>query len=119
LAGGYLLATVATSKTDLVDTRYVLSAVDEHIALFGKAPESYAYDRGGWSATNVASLKEKGAKDVGLAPRGKSEWEVAEPTKRALVRERAQVEAGIGTIKHQKYGFNRRAAHSTAMMAVG
>jgi hypothetical protein len=33
-----------------------------------------------------------------------------------LVRERAQVEAGIGTIKSSKYGFNHPAARSEAMM---
>jgi hypothetical protein len=33
-----------------------------------------------------------------------------------LVRERALVEAGIGTIKGSRYGFNRPAARSAALM---
>ena len=33
-----------------------------------------------------------------------------------LVRERALVEAGIGTIKSPRYGFNRPAARSEVMM---
>ena len=47
---------------------------------------------------------------------GPAEWKVSGATKDKLVRERAQVESGIGTIKHNKYGFNRPAAHSVKMM---
>lgn len=115
LRGGFLLATVATEKK-LVDSRFVLSAVDEHIALFGKPPQAYAYDRGGWSTANVTALKEKGVKEVGLAPRGNAGWTVNASMKKKLVSERAQVEGGIGTLKHHKYGFNRPAARSVAMM---
>ena len=35
-----------------------------------------------------------------------------------LVRERAQVEGGIGAIKNGRYGFNLPAARSAAMMGV-
>jgi hypothetical protein len=107
---------MATTKNELHDSRYAVDAVDEHIALFGKPPRAYAYDRGGWSAGNVAALKKKGVKEVGLAPRGRAEWNVSAATKKKLVSERAQVEGGIGTIKHAKYGFNRPAAHSERMM---
>jgi IS5 family transposase len=116
LGGGYLLATLARSKDEMHDSRYVLRAVDEHIALFGKPPEAYGYDRGGWSTENVAELKKKGVRKVGLAPRGKAEWKVGAAAKKMLVSERAQIEGGIGTIKHPKYGFNRPAARSTRMM---
>jgi hypothetical protein len=116
LKGGYLLATLATTKKELVDARFALSAVDEHIALFGKPPIAYAYDRGGWSKGNVTALKKKGVKEVGLAPRGRAEWKVSAATKKKLVSERAQIEGGIGTIKHAKYGFNRPAARSARMM---
>jgi len=116
LKGGFLLATLAKAKNELVDSRFALSAVDEHIALFGKPPVAYAYDRGGWSADNVQKLREKGVKEVGLAPRGRAEWKVSAATKKKLVSERAQVEGGIGTLKHAKYGFNRPAAHSARMM---
>ncbi len=63
-----------------------------------------------------AELKRKGVKEVGLAPRGKAAWEVSGATKKKLISERAQVEGGIGTIKHNKYGFNRPAARSAKMM---
>jgi IS5 family transposase len=116
LGGGFLLATLAKDRKELHDKRFAVSAVDEHMALFGKPPQSYAYDRGGWSDDNVAALKQRGVKDVGLAPQGKAKWKVSGKTREKLVSERAQVEGGIGSIKHQKYGFNRPAARSARMM---
>ena len=116
LGGGFLLATLAKDRKDLHDQKFAVSAVDEHAALFGKPPRSYAYDRGGWSEDNVASVKQRGVKNVGLAPQGKAKWQVSGKTREKLVSERAQVEGGIGTIKHQKYGFNRPAARSARMM---
>ena len=116
LKGGYLLASVAMDRRELVDAKFAVKAVEDHIALFGKAPNAYAYDRGGWSAANIASLKKLGVKDVGLAPRGKAEWRVSGRMKKKLVSERAQVEGGIGTLKCQRYGFNRPAARSAQMM---
>ena len=116
LAGGYLLATLAQDRRELQDTKFALRAVKDHIALFGKAPLAYAYDRGGYSAQNVSALKKLGVKDVGLAPRGRTRWAVSGAVRDRLVRERALVEAGIGTIKSPRYGFNRPAARSAAMM---
>lgn len=116
IRGGYLLGTLAKSKSELHDSRYVTAAVDEHTSLFGQAPKEYAYDRGGWSSSAVDGLKSKGVKAVGLAPRGKADWTVRGAAKKRLVSERAQVEGVIGTIKHKKYGFNRPAARSTPMM---
>ena len=116
LRGGFLLASLARERKDLVDAKFAVHAVDEHTALFGKAPKAYAYDRGGWSEENINALKRRGVKDVGLAPRGKAAWNVDGKIKEKLVSERAQIEGGIGTIKHQKYGFNRPAARSARMM---
>lgn len=118
LRGGFLLATVATNRRELVDSKFALKAVDDHIALFGKPPEAYAYDRGGYSKQNVSALKTKGVKHVGLAPLGQAPWAVHGTTREKLVRERALVEGGIGAIKNGRYGFNRPAARSAAMMGV-
>ena len=84
LRGGFVLATVATSKTELHDTKFAVSAVDEHTALFGKPPEEYGYDRGGWSDENVSKLQRMGVKRVGLAPRGSADWAVDEATRKRL-----------------------------------
>jgi hypothetical protein len=53
-----------------------------------------------------------------LAPRGRRPWQVEGKVKDRLIRERALVEGSIGTIKCPKYGFNRPAARSAAMMGV-
>ena len=51
-----------------------------------------------------------------LAPRGRVGWAVDDAMKEKLVRERALVEAGIGTLKSRRYGFNRPRARSADMM---
>jgi hypothetical protein len=40
LRGGYLLATVATDKAELHDSRFAVRAVEDLIARFGKAPRA-------------------------------------------------------------------------------
>jgi hypothetical protein len=118
LRGGFLLATVAKNKNDVHDSKFAVRAVKDHVAMFGKAPKAYAYDRGGWSRENVEQLKKLGVRDVGLAPQGKAEWAVSGKVKEKLVAERALVEGGIGTIKCGKYGFNRPAAKSADTMGM-
>jgi len=116
LRGGFLLARLALDRRELQDTKFVAKSVEDHIALFGKAPRAYAYDRGGYSAKNVTTLKKLGVKEVGLAPRGRAGWAVSESTKEKLVSERAQVEGGIGAVKSSRYNFHRPRARSVRMM---
>jgi hypothetical protein len=118
LRGGFLLATLAADKRELHDSKFAVRAVKDHMARFGKAPRAYAYDRGGWSTSNVEELKRLGVKDVGLSPRGRTQWLVSDKVKEKLMSERAQVEGGIGTIKCGKYGFNRPAARSATTMGM-
>lgn len=117
LRGGFLLASVSLNRQDLTDSKFVLQAVEDCKALFGKVPRAYAYDRGGWSKQNVAELKRRGVKQVGLAPLGQAAWKVSGKTKEKLVKERAQIEGGIGAVKSGRYGFHRPAAHSARMVA--
>ena len=118
LRGGFLLATLAKDKKELVDTRFAVRAVRDHKALFGAPPRDYAYDRGAWSASTVQQLREEGVKYIGRAPNGRAAWLVSGATKDRLVSERAQVEGGIGTIKCAKYGFSKPAARSVQAMGV-
>ncbi|HEX7337549.1 MAG TPA: transposase [Gemmatimonadales bacterium] len=118
LRGGFVLATMARDKADLQDTKFAVRAVEDLVTLFGKAPRAYAYDRAGHSAKNVERLGELGVRDVGLAPRGRTPWQIEGKVKDRLIKERALVEGSIGTIKGAKYGFNRPAARSAAMMGV-
>jgi transposase, IS5 family len=117
LRGGFVLARRAIDRRELVDAKFALRAVEDHIALFGKAPRAYAYDRAGYSAANVSTLKRYGVQDVALAPRGRTPWAVGAKIRDRLVKERARVEGSIGAIKSTRYGFHRPAARSTAMMA--
>jgi hypothetical protein len=118
LRGGFVLATMARDREDLHDTTFAVQAVEDLAALFGKAPRSYAYDRAGHSAKNIGRLRNLGVRDIGLAPRGHTAWAVKGQVKEELIRERTLVEGSIGTIKRQRYGFNRPAAQSVAMMGV-
>ena len=93
-----------------------MKAVEDHIAVFGMAPRAYAYDRGGYSAKNVETLRKLGVRDVGLAPLGRAGWAVSGSTKEELVRERALVEGGIGAVKSSRYCFHRSRARSMPMM---
>ena len=69
-------------------------------------------------AANIKKAKKLGGKKiVGIAPTGKTPWVVSETLRKSIVRERAQVEGGIGTIKSSRYGFNKPNAKSTAAMA--
>jgi hypothetical protein len=118
LRGGFLLATLAKDKRELVDSKFAIRAVKDQRALFGRAPRAYAYDRAGSSRENLAQLKKLGVKHLGLAPRGQAAWNVRGKIKERLVSERAHVEAGIGAIKCGKYGFNRPAAKSVGTMGM-
>lgn len=116
LRGGFLLARLALDRRELQDTKFAVKAVEDCIALFGKAPRAYAYDRGGWSKKNVAKLRELKVQEVGLAPRGRASWAVNKSMKEKLVSERAQVEGGIGAVKSSRYNFHRPRARSVRMM---
>jgi hypothetical protein len=116
LRGGFLLARLAMDRRELVDAKFAVKAVEDHIALFGKPPPAYAYDRAGHSEKNVKRLKELGVKEVGLAPRGKTGWAVNDSMREKLVKERSLVEAGIGAVKSSRYNFHRPRARSMRMM---
>jgi hypothetical protein len=116
LGGGFLLARLATDRRELHDQRFAVKAVEDHVALFGKVPKAYAYDRGGYSADNISALKAMGVKEVGLAPQGRAKWAVGKATKERLVKERALVEGGIGAVKSSRYNFHRPRARSVRMM---
>ncbi len=118
LRGGYLLARRSAHKKELLDTRWAIRAVDDHIGLFGKAPREFAYDRAADAKEVFATLKERGVKRLGIARKGKAPWLVAGTVRKRLISERAQVEAGIGTIKSHRYGFNKPQARTLKMMGV-
>jgi hypothetical protein len=116
LKGGFVLARRALDRKELVDTKFAVEAVRDHVARFGRAPRAFAYDRGGYCARNVKALRSAGVKQIGLAPRGKASWAVDHRTARRLAKERALIEGSIGAIKSSRYNFNRPRARSVEMM---
>jgi len=116
IKGGFVLARRALDRKELVDTKFAVEAVKDHVMRFGRAPRAFAYDRGGYSASNVRALKKAGVKQVGLAPRGRARSALDEKTARRLARQRALIEGSIGAIKSSRYNFNRPRARSVEMM---
>jgi hypothetical protein len=116
LKGGFLLARRALDRKELVDAKFAVQAVKDHVTRFGRAPRAFAYDRGGYSARNVRALKKAGVKQVGLPPRGRAPSALDEKTARRLAKERALIEGSIGALKSSCYNFNRPRAKSVAMM---
>ena len=110
LKGGFLLARVAADRRELHDQRFAVKAVEDHIARTGKVPRAFAYDRGGYSPKNVSALKKLGVKQVALAPQGNAKWAVSDSVKDKLVKERALVEAGIGSVKSSRYNFSLKSS---------
>lgn len=116
IGGGFLLGAVDVKRPNFGDRKHAIEAVEQHIELFGAAPESYAYDRGGYSAANMTKLAALGVVNNGVAPVGQALWAVDGAIKKRLVTERARIEGDIGSIKTTRYGFNRPRARSTTMM---
>lgn len=113
---GYVLGFLMGNGINASDQKFCLQAIKEHIALFGEAPRTFGFDRGGYSKTNIKKAKKLGIKNVGIAPTGKAKWDVPEKMSEAIRRERAQVEGVIGSVKSKKYGFNKPNVKSTRAM---
>ena len=73
----------------------------------GATPELMVYDRGGFSAATIKRLKRQGVTQIGIQPKGQAAWLVAEEVQRVVVSERGMTEGVIGTLKSEKYGFNK------------
>ena len=84
-------------------------AVKEYKRIYGSdtAPEILAYDRAADSDDTIEKLKEQGVAKPGIQPKGKRPWPVDDADQGLIKTLRAQIEAAIGTLKTEKYGFNR------------
>ncbi len=120
IGGGFVSGFVMGSCKHASDTKFCHHAVLEHIKAFGEVPETYGFDRGGYSEGNIKKMKKLGVKNIGIAPKGKAQWEISKAKQKYVKPERAQVEGVIGTIKSDKYRFNKPGARSiTAMESCG
>lgn len=90
------------------DANYAVLGVQEHIRIFGTPPRDFGFDRAAWSAEHKKEIKKLGVKNMAIAPKGQANWEVGPRVKDRMVRERAQIEGKIGTVK--KRGLNKSEA---------
>jgi hypothetical protein len=107
LGGGYLFGERITANAD--ERQMPLKALAGYRAIFGQevTPELGVYDRGGDSTPTRQRLAREGVRDVGIQPKGKRPWSVAEAVREQIRSERGRTEGCIGTLKSNRYQFNK------------
>jgi hypothetical protein len=107
IGGGYLFGSYVPGCPD--ESKMPLRSLSEYREIFGQraAPELFVYDRGGCAAKTIKKLKKAGVKKVGIQPKGKGKWHVAEEDRQIVKSIRGMTEGSIGTLKTDKYGFNK------------
>src|SRR5712692_1666026 len=107
LGGGYLFGTMIRGVVD--ESKMPLQALAGYRAIFGAhaTPVLMVYDRGGYARATVRAPANAGVKAIGLQPKGHGAWHVAEAVRETVRSERGKTEGIIGTLKTDKYGFNK------------
>jgi hypothetical protein len=107
VGGGYLFGERIAANAD--ERQMPLKALWGYRAIFGQeaTPELVVYDRGGDSTATRQRLALAGIKDVGIQPKGKRPWSVAEGVREQIGSERGRTEGSIGTLKSNRYKFNK------------
>ena len=107
LGGGYLFGTRIEANAD--EKQMPLRALAEYRAIFGQeaTPELMVYDRGGDSTATRERLASEGVPQVGIQPKGKRPWSVAEEVRDQIRSERGRTEGSIGILKSDRYKFNK------------
>ncbi len=94
----------------LVDeSKMPLQALAGYRAIFGThaTPALLVYDRGGYARATLNALAREGVQEIGIQPKGQGAWRVAEAVRETVRSERGKTEGIIGTLKTDKYGFNK------------
>ncbi len=107
VGGGYVFGERITANAD--ERQMPLKALAGYRTIFGPkaTPALMVYDRGGDSTPTRQRLALEGVRDVGIQPKGKRPWSVAEAVRDQIRRERGQTEGVIGTLKSNRYQFNK------------
>jgi hypothetical protein len=107
LGGGYVFGERIEANAD--ERQMPLQAFVGYREIFGQdaTPELVVYDRGGDSTPTRQKLALAGVKQVGIQPKGKRPWSVAEAVREQIRSERGQTEGVIGTLKSNRYKFNK------------
>ena len=107
LGGGYVFGTMIRGVVD--ESKMPLQALAGYRAIFGAqaTPTLVVYDRGGSATATVRALAHEGVKQIGIQPKGHGAWHVAEAVRETVRSERGKTEGIIGTLKSDKYNFNK------------
>jgi hypothetical protein len=107
LGGGYIFGTLIRGVVD--ESTMPLQALAGYRAIFGAhaTPALLVYDRGGYATATLRVLANEGVKQIGIQPKGHGTWHVAEAVRATVRSERGKTEGIIGTLKTDKYGFNK------------
>jgi len=107
LGGGYLFGERIAANAD--ERQMPLKALAGYRAIFGPeaTPELVVYDRGGDATLTRQKLALEGVRHVGIQPKGKRPWSVAEAVREQIRSERGRTEGSIGTLKSNRYNFNK------------
>ena len=107
LGGGYVFGQRIEANAD--ERQMPLKALAGYRAMFGPqaTPELVVDDRGGDSTPRRQKLALAGVKAIGIQPKGKRPWLVAEAVRDQIRSECGQTEGVIGTLKSNRYKFNK------------
>src|SRR5215831_3966761 len=107
LGGGYVFGTLLRGSVD--ESKMPLQALAGYRAIFGAqaTPTLMVYDRGGYATATLRALAHAGVKECGIQPKGQGTWCVAKAVRETVRSERGKTEGIIGTLKTDKYGFNK------------
>jgi hypothetical protein len=107
LGGGYIFGTLIRGVVD--ESKMPLQALAGYRTIFGAhaTPALLVYDRGGYATATLRALANEGVKEIGIQPKGQGVWHVAEAVRETVRSERGKTEGIIGTLKTDKYGFNK------------
>ena len=61
----------------------------------------------GYATITIRALASEGGQAIGIQPKGQGAWHVAEAVRDTVRSERGKTEGIIGTLKTDKYGFNK------------
>lgn len=116
IRGGYV-SIFMHSKMMCHDANYAVLGVQEHIRIFGEAPKDFGFDRAAWSSEHKKEIRKLGVRNLAIAPKGKAKWEVGARIKDRMIRERAQIEGKIGTMKRRGLGKCEARINSRVQMS--
>lgn len=112
LEKGYIIGSVCKRLGSGSDTGLMPEILEHFERTMGQLPKKVVYDRGGDGPKNHQTLRDRGITNC-IFRKGKvSQPGLGRNTALMARRERPLTEASIGTIKSQRYGFNKPRARS-------